>query len=93
LTRPRWLLLDAGLLVGRINRLLNGWANYFCLGPVSKSYRAVDAHTKTRLRRWLRKKHKLPGKGYSRYPDEYLYTVLGLVRLPERTRNFPWANA
>ena len=93
LTRPRWLLLDAGLVVGRINRLLNGWANYFCLGPVSKSYRAVDAHTRSRLRRWLRKKHKLPGKGYSRYPDEYLYAVLGLVRLPERMRNFPWANA
>jgi RNA-directed DNA polymerase len=92
-TRPRWLLLDAEVVVGKINRLLNGWANYFCLGPVDKSYRAVDAHTRNRLRRWLRKKHKLPGKGYSRYPDGYLYDVLGLVRLPERTRNFPWVKA
>lgn len=92
-TQRRWLLLDAEVVVGKINRLLIGWSNYFCLGPVSKSYRAVDAHTKARLRRWLRKKHKLPGKGYSRYPDEHLHEVLGLVRLPERTRDFPWANA
>jgi len=92
-TQPRWLLLDADVVVERINRLLVGWANYFCMGPVDKSYRAIDAHTKTRLRRWLRKKHKLPGTGYSRYPDEHLYEVLGLVRLPERARNLPWAKA
>lgn len=92
-TQARWLLLDAEVVVERINRLLTGWSNYFCLGPVSKSYRAVDAHTTARLRRWLRKKHKLPGKGYSRYPDEHLYQVLGLVRLPARTRDYPWANA
>ncbi len=25
--------------------MLIGWANYFCLGPVSKAYRAVERHT------------------------------------------------
>ena len=30
----------------RLNRKLRGWANYFCLGPVSKAYRAVDQHTR-----------------------------------------------
>jgi len=29
----------------RLNRLLAGWANYFCLGPVSKAYRLVDQYT------------------------------------------------
>ncbi len=32
-----------------------------------------------------------PGTGISRFPDEYLDKTLGLVQLPVRTRNFPWA--
>lgn len=77
--------------VVRLNRLLAGWANYFCLGPVSKAYRAVDGYASARLRRWLCKKHQQPGQGTARYPDEYLYHTLGLLRLTERTHNFPWA--
>ncbi|MCY2954406.1 MAG: group II intron reverse transcriptase/maturase [Planctomycetota bacterium] len=45
--------LDTETLVGRLNRTLTGWANYFCLGPVSKAYRAVDQHVRKRLRQWL----------------------------------------
>ena len=29
-------LLDAEIVVGKLNRMLNGWANYFCLGPSAK---------------------------------------------------------
>ncbi len=70
-----------------------GWANHFYLGPVSPAYRAVDVHARQRLRRWLCKKHKVQGRGTSRYPDTYLYRDLGLERLELRTRSFPWANA
>jgi len=93
LTEPRWLLIDTGEQVARINRRLRGWSNYFCLGPVSKACHAVDRHTASRLRRWLRRKHKVQGRGTARYPDEYLYQELKLVRLQERTRNFAWATA
>jgi len=93
LTASRMTLLDAEKVVGRLNRLLTGWSQYFCLGPVSKSYKAVDAHTRFRLRHWLCHKHKVKGKGIGRYPDEHLYEVLDLVRLSERTRNLPWAKA
>ena len=93
LTAPRWLLIDTEKQVGRINRRLRGWSNYFRLGPVSTAYRAVDRHTAGRLRRWLRKKHKVRGRGTARYPDEYLYQKLKLVRLQEQTRDFPWATA
>jgi len=86
-------LLEAEEVVRRLNRKLTGWANYFSLGPVSPAYRAIDAHAKQRLRWWLCKKHKVPGKGEARYPDQYLRTKLGLVNLPERTRNLPWAKA
>jgi RNA-directed DNA polymerase len=91
LTTPRWRFIDTEEQVGRINRKLDGWVNYFRLGPVSKAYRAVDRHTASRLRRWLRRKHKVQGQGTARYPDEYLYQELKLVRLQERTRNFAWA--
>jgi group II intron reverse transcriptase/maturase len=84
-------LLDAETMVGKLNRMLNGWANYFCLGPVSNAYRAVERHTGKRLRQWLCAKHKVRGTGIGRFSDDYLHDVLGLVRLITRTRSFPWA--
>jgi RNA-directed DNA polymerase len=77
----------------RLNRLLNGWANYFCLGPVSKAYRLVDKYACHRLRQWLRAKHKLQGEEKSRFSDRILEQRLGLVRLQAKTRTFPWATA
>ena len=79
--------------VAQLNRMLEGWSNYFCLGAVSKAYRSVDQHVTGRLRQWLRRKHKLRSTGQTRYPDSYLYKKLGLLRLSERTRSFPWAKA
>lgn len=93
LTCRRNTLLDTEDVVDCLNRRLRGWANYFKLGLASKAYRAVDRHVTTRLRRWLCKKHKQPGTGYTRYPNEYLYQELDLVRLPSLTRSFPRANA
>jgi len=93
LTAPRMTLLEAEVVVRRLNRLLIGWGNYFSLGPVSKAYRAVDAHTRHRLRQWLCRKHKVSNQGTSRYPNEYLDDELGLIRLTVRTRNLPWAKA
>ena len=78
-------LLDVEELVGRLNRKLDGWANYFCLGPVSKAYRAVDRHARRRLRQWLCRKHQVEGRGTSRFPDAYLHQTLGLIRLEGRT--------
>jgi len=88
-TGRRFLPLDAAVVVERINRRLSGWANYFSMGPVGKAYRAVNYYVNRRLRRWLCQKHKVPGEGRTRFPDEYLYHTLGLVRLVTRKHNFP----
>jgi group II intron reverse transcriptase/maturase len=93
MTGRRWTQLDVGECIAAINRRLIGWSNYFCLGPVSKAYRAVDAHARNRLRQWLCAKYKMPGRGTSRFPDDHLYQELHLVRLTDRTRNFSWAKA
>jgi hypothetical protein len=93
LTSGRGSPMEAEKLVERLNRLRVGWSNYFKLGAVSKSYRAIETHTCTRLRRWLCKKHKQRGKGISRFPDEYFYQSLGLVRMQTLLRSLPWAKA
>ena len=90
-TDRRTCLLDAEEMVERLNRMLGGWANYFCLGPFSKAYSTVDRYTNRRLRRWLCRKHKVESGGYTHFSAEYLYKTLGLVNLPELTSNFPWA--
>ena len=91
-TSIRWCWLEAEEQVTRLNRLLVGWANYFCLGPVSPAYQRINNHARERLRRWLCRKHKQRGRGYSRFPDEYLHQELGLVQLRLSDRNVPWAN-
>jgi len=86
-------LLDAENVVGKLNRMMVGWANYFCLGPVSNAYRAVEQHARKRLRQWLRAKHRVHGRATGYFLDADLHAVLGLVRLTTRTRSFPWANS
>jgi RNA-directed DNA polymerase len=93
LTSRRWLLLDERDRVDRLNRTLVGWANYFCLGPVSRAYAALDRHASHRLRRWLCLKHKAKARSAQRFSYEYVYHHLGLARLAATTRNFPWAHA
>jgi RNA-directed DNA polymerase len=93
LTDRRWQGTSVEDRVVRLNRLLLGWSNYFCLGPVTPVYRAIDWHCCYRLRQWLRRKHKVKGRGKTRFSGEYLHGVLGLVDLCARTRTFPWAKA
>ena len=86
-------LLDQETVVGKLNRMMTGWANYFCLGPVSKAYRAVEQHARKRLRQWLCAKHKVSWPGTGQFPEPALHDELGLVRLTTRTRSFPWATS
>jgi len=84
-------LLNAGMLVEQLNALLRRWAITTVLGPVSRAYRALDARTTRRLRRWLCMKNKDYRTTWSRYPDAVLRH--GLLRLRHFTRNLPWATA
>jgi group II intron reverse transcriptase/maturase len=93
MTRRSQTQQDAATLVAALNRKINGWANYFCLGPVSQAYRAVEEHTSRRLRQWLCVKHKERAGGTTHFSLQALHQKFGLVRLTARTTSFPWANA
>jgi group II intron reverse transcriptase/maturase len=80
------------VMVTRLNRMLAGWANYFCLGRVWAAYRIVDNHACFRLRQWLGRKFKVQATGRLRYSEPYLRR-LGLIRLEGRPRHFSRAHA
>jgi RNA-directed DNA polymerase len=65
----------------RLNRVLRGWSNYFGYGTRLMAYRAVDWYVYNGVRSFLRRRHKVPTRGNTRYSDAVVFGKLGVLRL------------
>jgi RNA-directed DNA polymerase len=65
----------------RLNRLLGGWSGYFGYGTRTFAYRAVDNFVQSAVRHFLRRRHKVPGRGTRRFPATTIFGALGVLRL------------
>jgi len=68
-------------LIARVNRHLEGWANYYRLGYPRKAFRHINHYVRGRLARHLRRRSQRPWrrpKGVSHYQA---FQKMGLIRL------------
>ena len=65
----------------QLNRLLRGWSAYFSYGTRALAYRAVDNHVYDRVRRFLRRRHKVPIARHAPLLRESSSGELGVLRL------------
>jgi RNA-directed DNA polymerase len=70
----------------QVNRKLRGWRQYFSIGTLEPTYRSVDRYTESLLRKFLVRRHKVPGRGTRQFSNRYLYEGLGLARLQDGRR-------
>ncbi len=83
-TRNNFIPMDK--TVQRVNRFLNGWAEYFSLGNPSDTFAKMDHFVAEQLRRHL---HKRSQRGFRKSEGQTWYQVfkgMGLVRLTSKCK-------
>ena len=85
MTSCRWELLDHDEMVGRLNRVLHGWANYFSRGSVSRAYRAVDRHAQGAAESVVVSQAQAVRKGNHTFPLTVCVRQTGARRAPSAT--------
>ncbi len=72
----------------RLNAVLRGWSSYFSCGDRYQAYRAVDHYVYESVRHFMRRRHKVPSLGTSRFSDKVVFGKMGVLRL----RDVFWAS-
>jgi RNA-directed DNA polymerase len=70
----------------RLNRMLRGWASYFCFGTLTKVSHTVDAYVYDRVRHFLRRRRQAPGRATRSIPRDWVFgkfSLLSLESLPK----------
>jgi hypothetical protein len=74
-------------IIPRLNRRLKGWAGYFHFGHCTRVFGQMEDFTRTKLKRWLWRKHGCRKALWTCYTDAELHDRFGLYRMPLRA---PW---
>ena len=69
-----------------LNRTMRGWAAYFSYGSCTNARRAVHLHLYHAVRRFLRDRHNVAGRGYRQFPESVVFGKLGVIRLASYPR-------
>ena len=69
-------------MVGRLNRFLVGWSNYFARGYSRKAFRNINVYVQLRMWRHLRRRSQRslkPPEGMNWFA--FIYQLLGVIQL------------
>jgi RNA-directed DNA polymerase len=64
-----------------LNAILRGWSDYFRCGTTFLANRAVNRYVSTRVRTFLRHRHKVGSRGTTWFPDQVVFGQLGVLEL------------
>ena len=67
-------------VVAELNPVIRGWVNYFRISNSSKKFGKIRLYVANKVRKFMMRRRNRSGYGYKRYPDEYLYSKLGLYK-------------
>ena len=77
----------------RLNGILRGGSSYFSYGTRRPAYKAVNHHVADRVRHFLTRRQKQPGRGTRPLADAEVFGALGVLPLnwaPQRARPYAW---
>lgn len=69
-------------VLGRVNRYVSGWVNYFHLYNSTQAFRRQRFFLEQRIRKYLQKRRQRKGFGTKRWSTARLYRELGLCAIP-----------
>jgi RNA-directed DNA polymerase len=65
-------------VVDAVNRIIRGWVNYFRIGNSTRAFMKVRNDIEKKVRRFVAKRKKLRGFGWTRWSKEEVYQKWGL---------------
>lgn len=73
----------------RLNRVLQGWAGYFCYGTLAVAYKRLNHYVADRVRHFLRRRKQVHSRGTHRFGDEVVFGDLGVIPLRRQGGRLP----
>jgi len=74
--------VPVGVVIQKLNPILNGWCTYFRVGNSNRTFHRVDWAVRSELQLWLRRKHRCPWRtAQKRWGYHFLHGRCRLYRM------------